>query len=120
MRYATLNALKKEINRKREQLQTIRAAAETPTAAHIERSGKRSGHSDRTGRAAADIAELEAELERKQAEFNAAVDRLEPERDFAACLIKLHVVHGFTWEEIADRLNMTPKAAKKACSRYQW
>lgn len=120
MRYATLTALKKEIDRKRVKLQAIRAAAETPTAAHVERSGKRSGHGDRTGKAAADIADLETELQRLQDEYNAAVDSLQPERDFSACLIKLHVVHGLTWADIADKLNMTEAAAKKACSRYKW
>lgn len=104
-RYRTLNA---EINAKLEEAAQIRALAERVTPS--DRGGGNGNVSDRVGRGAARLADLEREIDREidrlvelRAEIEAAIAKVEDER--YRVILTERYLNGKRWKEVSQSMN---------------
>lgn len=118
MTYSTLSGIHKTITRREEKLARLRSQA-CVTSARLDKPTGGSGYYDRIGSLAAEIADLEGELETLRESYKAALDALGSD-SLAACCIRMKLSRGMTWQEIACRIGMTEAAVKVMCRRYVW
>ena len=78
-----------------------------------------SGSGDKIGRAVAEIADLNTEIQALRFRRDSAVNKLDSRKFEENCLY-MRLKYGMSWPQIAAKVSSTPGSIKMMCHRYIW
>lgn len=114
--------LSKEIKTKEEQLEQLKAIAESTTA-QLTGMPHASGANDKIGKTAAEIADIKALIQLKIQEYWHEYNRLmryinDIDDSLVRQIMTLRYINGMTWNAVADTIGTNENAVKQIHSRY--
>ena len=118
MTYKEIKIIDKEIHRLQSRLGMLesKVCSTTPKLSDMPNG---SGSGDKIGRAVAEIADLNAEIQALRFRRDFAINKLNLQKYEDNCLY-MRLKCGMSWAKIAAKVGSTPDSIKMMCHRYIW
>lgn len=108
----------KEIHRLQSRLGVLESEV-CSTTPKLSEAPSGSGSGDKIGRAVAEIADLNTEIQALRFRRDSAVNKLNLQKFEDNCLY-MRLKRGMSWAQIAAKVSSTPDSIKMMCHRYIW
>ena len=118
MTYKDVKIIDKEIHRLQSRLGVVESRV-CSTAQKFSDMPNGSGSGDKIGRAVAEIADLNTEIQALRFRRDSAINKLNLQKYEDNCLY-MRLKRNMTWTQIAVKVGSTPDSIKMMCHRYIW
>lgn len=118
MTYKEVKIIDKEIHRLQSRLGMLESEV-CSTTPKLSDAPSGSGLGDKIGRAVAEIADLNTEIQALRFRRDSAVNKLNLQKFEGNCLY-MRLKRGMSWAQIAAKVSSTPDSIKMMCHRYIW